>query len=330
MSAPSFDIGAYAAGEEDRIIETFTRVFGDEKPVSQWRWQHLDNPAGTQIWVARAADGAIASQFAGVPRKVRVAGAAVTFSEIVDSFTHPDYRRGLQRTGLFVKTALPFVEHYGRPDRNVVMYGLPNPQAYRIGARFIGYTPIDDAALPLMTASTADVGAADPECGQEVRATRVSRFSDDVTSLDSEISDRHDITVVRDAPYLNWRYPDHPVADYECIEARECDGKLLAAIALRHHWCDRPITIICDALIRPHPAFPGLLRFIRARAKARGSSEVKILLRPHTFEYAAVADLGWTPQPSHFRLVCGVYRDDVTVERLRDGWHTTLGDYDVC
>ena len=106
--------------------------------------------------------------------------------------------------------------------------------------------------------------------------------------------------------------------------------KLLAAIALRHQWCDQPITMICAALIRPHPAFPGLLRFIRARAKARGSSEVKTLLRPHTFEYAAVADLGWTPQPSHFRLVCGVYRDDVTVERLHDGWHTTLGDYDVC
>lgn len=328
--ADGFDIGAYVPGEEDAIVDTFQRVFGTVRPVSIWRWLHLDNPAGTQIWVARAPDGTIAAQFAGIPRRVRAAGEVVTFSEIVDSFTHPDYRRGLQRTGLFVKTALPFVEHHGRPDRNVVMYGLPNPQAYRIGARFIGYTPIDDDMAHLMTASVESAGPADPACGEEVVAGRVDRFSQDTTWLDGEIADRHEITTVRDAAYMNWRYADHPAVDYELIEARECDGKLLAAIALRHRWCDEPVTMVCDALVRPHPAFPGLMRYLSARAAAEGSTEMRMLVRDHTFEYSAIADLGWAPQPSHFRLVCGVYRDDMTVERLRDRWHVTLGDFDVC
>ena len=330
MTTQRFDIGPYQPGEEDRIVSTFEQVFQNRRPVSAWRWQHLQNPAGTQIFVARAADSTIASQFAGVPRRTRIGAEVVTFSEIVDSFTHPDFRRGLQRTGLFVKTATPFVEHYGRPDRNVVMYGLPNPEAWRIGQRFIGYTPIDDDMLPLLAAPTGDLGAPDPECGEEVRAAPVDRFSGDADWLDSALEQRHEISTVRDATYLNWRYAEHPAIDYDLVEARECDGKLLAAVAMHHGWCGEPVSLICDAILRPHPAFPGLLRYLRARAAAAGSREVRVLLRPHTVEYAALADLGWTPQPSHFRLVCGVYREDVTVARLRERWHVTLGDFDVC
>lgn len=329
MGAPRIEIGPYRAGDEASILETFGAVFGASRPPELWRWLHLDNPAGTQIWVARAADGRVVSQFAGVPRRVKVGDGIVTASEIVDSFTHPDFRRGLQRAGLFVKTALPFVEHYGHPDGNVFMYGLPNPQAYRIGARFIGYTPIDDDVLELMSADVTDAGAPDPACPEEVVVGPVERFSQDCDWLHGEVAPRHDITTIRDAAYLNWRYADRPDVAYELLEARECNGVLVAAIALRHGWCDEPVTVVCDAVLRPHPAFPGIVHYMESRAKASGATSVRALLRSGTPEYAAFADAGWRPEPSHLRLVCGVYRDDVTAERLRDSWSSSLGDFDV-
>ena len=329
MDPSRIEIGPYRAGDEASILETFGVVFGAERPPEFWRWMHLDNPAGTQVWVARTEGGQVISQFAGIPRRMKIGGAIVTASEIVDSFTHPEFRRGLQRTGLFVKTALPFVAHHGHPDGNVFMYGLPNPQAFRIGARFIGYSPIDEGALELMSTGVADAGAAEPACPEEVVIGPVARFSEDCDWLHQEVSPRHDITTVRDAAYLNWRYADRPDVEYELLEARECNGVLVAAIALRHGWCDEPVTAVCDAVLRPHPGFPGIVRYLEARGKASGATTVRALLRAGSAEYDAFADVGWHPEPSHLRLVCGVYRDDVTVERLRDRWFATLGDFDV-
>ena len=87
--------------------------------------------------------------------------------------------------------------------------------------------------------------------------------------------------------------------------------------------------VAADAFRWPHPAFPGIVRYLEARAKASGSTSARALLREGTPEYEAFADVGWRPEPSHLRLVCGVYRDDVTVERLRGDWFVTLGDFDV-
>ncbi len=323
------EFGPYRDGDEASILQTFARVFGDARSLDAWRWLHLRNPAGTQVWVARNPDGAVVSQFAGVPRRVKLGSEVITGSEIVDSFTHPDYRRGLQRTGLFVKTALPFVEHHGQPDRNVFMYGLPNPGAYRIGHRFIGYTPVDEDFIKLLTVDVSSAGPADPACPEQVTIGPVDRFSPDCDALFEEVSRRHPITVVKDQPYLNWRYADHPDVRYELLEARECNGALLAAAVLRHGWCDEPVTALCELVLRPHPAFPGVVRYLEGRAREEGSEQIRTLLRPWSPEFAAMADHGWEPEPSHFRLVCGVYRDDVTPERLRDEWFLTLGDFDV-
>lgn len=326
----AIEIGPYRPGDEEAIVQGFQRTFGDARDLDEWRWRHADNPAGLQAWVARTSDGRIVSQFASVPRRVKLRDEIVTFAEIVDSFTDPDFRKGLQRPGLFVRTALPFVEHHGRPDRNVVMYGLPTPSHYRIGHRFIGYTHVDDDCLELLRRELADAEEQpDPDCGEEVRAQLVDRFSDDCQALQDEVAPRYEISTVRDAEYLNWRYASRPGSPYRLVEARECDGRLLAAIAMRHDWDGEGTTAVCDAVVRPHPAFRGLLRYVCALARCAGDRRICALFRQGSLEYDVFADAEWRPFRSHLRLVCGIYRDDIKVDDLRERWHITLGDFDV-
>ena len=115
MSIPELEIRKYRPGDEGAILDTFNLVFREvcgagyvDRTMAQWQWQYRDNPQGNRIWLAVAADGTVAAQYAGVPLLVDTPWGAKTFVHCVDSMTHPDWRQGLKRKGLFVLTCEPF------------------------------------------------------------------------------------------------------------------------------------------------------------------------------------------------------------------------------
>ena len=100
-------IRSYQPGDEDAILESFNRVFGEicgegyvDRDLAFWRWEFLDNPMGHRISVAVTGDGVVAAHYAAVPVAMATSFGDAIFVQGVDSFTHPDYRRGLKRPGL--------------------------------------------------------------------------------------------------------------------------------------------------------------------------------------------------------------------------------------
>lgn len=323
-------IGPYVDGDEHEILRVFTKVFGVERSLEAWRWQYLENPAGTHIHLAKFPDGAVVSQFCGVPRRMKVRDEEYCFSEIVDSYTDPDYRQGLKKPGLFASTCYEFVNHFGRPDREIIMYGLPNPPAYRVGSRLLGYVKF--YKIELLT-KHLEGDAADPgdDVGGGVTAHPVERFSDDVDQLYASVSTHHDVMTIRDARYLNWRYTDRPDATYDQIEFRDAAGAIVGLCSLRHRWLDQPETVPAELLVgRDHPAVPHILRWIEARSRARGADRIRAMFRPDSPEWTGLASLGYVPERSPFRLVARTYeREVVPLDWLRDNWYVTMGDFDI-
>jgi hypothetical protein len=109
-----------------------------DRTMATWLWQYRDNPEGHRIWLAVAKDGTIAAQYAGVPLRVDTPHGEEVFVHCVDSMTHPEWRQGLKRKGLFVLTCEPFwAESKARGD--ALFYGFPVDAAFRIGQRYLKY-----------------------------------------------------------------------------------------------------------------------------------------------------------------------------------------------
>ena len=139
---------------------------------------------------------------------------------------------------------------------------------------------MEEDSIRLLTSAVRTPGPADPACPEEVTDGAVGRLSPDCDELFRQVTARHPITVIKDQTYLNWRYADHPDTSYELLEARECNGVLLAVAVLRHGWCDEPVPALCELVLRPHPAFPGLVRYLEGRAREDGSPQLRTPLRP--------------------------------------------------
>jgi GNAT superfamily N-acetyltransferase len=140
--------------------------------------------------------------------------------------------------------------------------------------------------------------------------------------------------VVRDAPYLQWRFLQVPLRRYDCFRATE-DDELTGYLVLRvAEISGMRAGLIVDFVVDPSPAGDRAGRALLGQAMARLASEdldlLASLMLPHAPEYRLLRRAGLRPLPrpllpQRFRLVV---RDGPAVRELKH-WFLTMGDYDV-
>ena len=320
----TIEIGPYRPGDEGEILRVFNQVFRVERSLDTWNWEYRDNPEGIHVFLGRFPDGQVVSQFAGIPRRIKVREGLACFAEIVDSLTDPEYRKGLKKPGLFATTCYRFVDHFGRPDREVVMYGLPNPPAFRVGSLLLGYSHLYD--VEYLTCEPGSDTAAHPPSVEVIDSV-----PDDVDGLWDRIRGRYDVATVRDRRYLQWRYGDRPDAEYELLSLRDDTADLFGFVVLRHRWLDDAVTALADWVVdRDHPRAPEAVQAVLAAARAAGTARIRAVFRPGSPEWNGLAAVGWVPEASRFRFVARTYdAERVPLAWLKDAWFITLGDFDI-
>ena len=330
-------IGPYRPGDEASILALFKLVFNVDRSIAVWNWQFRDCPQGIHAFVGRLDDGTIVSQFTGIPVKVKVRERTLCFAQMVDSMVHPDFRGGLKKKGLFAATVDAFVEHFGHIDREVIMMGLPNPEAFRVGRKLCGYVPMTKVYVHAKEiAPDLGLGMPPEDVGFRMNKFRVAivpRFAPDLDALFRRVAPAHAAIAWRDAEAMNWRYPDSPQWSYVLLEARLEPSHELAGVAvLRQQWLGQPDLIIADWLV--DAAIPGaaeaLLSTTEHLAKKAGMRRVVCLLNPMCAESRFFEDADYTLAPTQFRMVSRTYMPDVvTPEWLNRWWYYTMGDFDI-
>ncbi len=330
----------YRPGDDRGILDTFNLVFREacgegyvDRSLDYWRWQFLDNPEGLRISIAVTDDGLVTAHYGGVPYRVATVYGDKLFIHIVDSFVHPEYRKGLKRPGLFVDTAVPwFSDCYIRGD--AVPYGYPVRIAERIGQRFLNYNHM---RIVNYLCRDLQAQAAVPEregpAGIEVR--RVDVLGIEVNDLFERFAAERPCLVRRSVAYLTWRYLRPPGIEYEIYEARS-EGQLRGLMVMRavHELIPAACTI-ADWIV---PGLDGdVTEALLARAVARGREcgreRLLAVFADTSVEFASFRELGFDLVPSKTyqerRLTFQIYDDDLTWDWLRENWWYTLGDSDL-
>lgn len=335
LSHPPYTIRLAGAGDGPGIVETFNLVFAEGNPwfvprtLPEWNWEFVENPAGRQAWIAVHEDGTVAAHFAGLPLRAVADGAPATLAHIVDSYTHPAHRSGLKRPGLFVRTALAYVDWFMWPDRNLVNFGFPVPAAWRIGAGQVGYVFVRTQnylalpaarELPRPTAAAETLGAGDP-------------LGPEVERLFRRCARGGDVMAARDAAFYEWRVRRHPRLAYRIGVVR--DGGELRGLAVYRDgaYTDTPQGLLVDWLVpdADRDAGRALLGWARELAREGGQNQAGIVLADTDPWWLPLQELGLRARGTKYVLVHGdVGRPAApSGERLRACWRYTLLDTDL-
>lgn len=324
------EIRAYAPGDESEILAVWHRVFPwATRSLEEWNWEFRDNPEGLHAFVGVTPTGRVVSQFTGIPRCVKVGNERRQFAEMVDSLSDPEFRAGLKKMGLFATTVHRYVDRYGTKDAETVMYGLPTQEAFRLGQKLCGYVHIDHLESVVVP----------PESGWNLPAgvtvERWTRFGSEMDAFWSRIESQHDVVVVKDARYLNWRYPDRPGVDYRIAALRDAAGTVFAVLIVRDRWLETERkcrqTAAADWIVdRAHPQAGAAFHALAALAGEVDAERGAVVFRRNGPEWNAAAARGLGTVPVDFRFVARTYDfEHVSIERLAGGWDVGLGDFDV-
>lgn len=336
MSLPDLTVRLYRPGDEDRILETFNLVFREvcgpdfvDRTMEQWLWQYMDNPAGYRMSLAVAPDGTVVSQYAGVPVFVDSPWGEIRFIHCVDSMTHPRWRKGLKRPGIFVITGLPFSAR-SRKIGDAVLYGFPVEMAWRIGNRYLEYHHLRIIDFLLRDKSLPELPA--PE---GIVCERVDAIPADLNELYARVRPEKQCLLRRDLSYLDWRYLQNPHRDdYELWAARR--GEELCGFVVLKPKAE----LVPDSLIladwlcseQDEEAAAALLHVASRRAR-EGERTMLAVFPEWSPEWRRFEAAGFVKTPSanwlERRLVYLITGTPITSECLEDSWWYTLGDSDL-
>lgn len=327
----------YRPGDEHKILETFNTVFQQEcgegyvaRSLEGWKWQYLDNPGGTQVLLAVAEDGTIASQYAAVPQLAETGHGPCRFVHVVDSMTHPEYRQGLQREGLFATLGRAFTADY-EMHGNEIGYGLPVRIAERIGRRLLDYTFMRTVEYWLRAPTMPPLSIPD-----EIRIEHSTNIPAEADAMWASCLPTRPCTVRKDRAYLQWRYAEGPNSkSYLRIAAWR--GENLAGILIlrpSHELIPNACTIadmVCHD--EDESAARALLGEACRLARLRNRTLLAVFADhdPHARRLQAIgAERISSGQWLERRLTYRITGPHSTPEQLETLWRYSLGDTDLC
>jgi hypothetical protein len=293
--------------------------------MAEWRWQFLENPAGWRMFVAVHEDKVV-GQYVGVPLRMIVEGQERVFTQPLDSMVHPAHRAGLKRPGLFVKLGVTYFDTYQGRDRDLINYGLPIDEAFRVGKTFFHYEVVRQ-----QTVLARELFAGESTLSSEVH--EIARFDERARRLYDRCSAAWGASAIRDDAFWNWRFADHPRVRYRALGVSDEHGELRGvAIWSAGSWTGRPVGLICDWLVPPDDgAAAGMLvRALEALTREAGLPLLAGIFPEWSPWHLDFQERGYLVRPSGYFMNCCPLRGRIEAEWLRDNWWYQLADTDLC
>ena len=287
---------AYREGDEDGILELWKatypeREYNREGWLRWWHWKYKENPAGPgRIWLAEH-DGRIVGQKPIVPVLMKIGTKIVTAFQNIDTMTHPDHRR----QGIYESLSRKTVAE-AEKDGIHIGYTFPSKVTHPILVKRLGWfdvaisrivfkplnwqntltTRIDNRFLLNICARGGNLvsrvfcrtGEAQVMAGATIN--QVYSFDERINDFWNRVSDQHEIMVVRNKDYLNWRYVAVPSSKY-LMHVVEKDEQIYGYLVLRYAQQESTkVAVIFDILAESEQIARCLISKATERCKQEG------------------------------------------------------------
>ena len=353
----------YRQGDEGQVVRLFEKVFRKQMDpkggsLGHWHWEFLGRPE-QDVLIRLAWDGyRLVGQYAAGPIRLWVNGQEKRAALSYDTMTDPEY----QGRGIFTSLASSLIaDMQGKGYHSI--FGFPNGNSIhgfmkKLGWRRIGVPPVCIRPVSLshilhaqlrVPARLADwiscffTGLIQLFGNGRIRAAsskyriiEESAFGDWADHLWDRCKDQHQVWVVRDRAYLNWRYIEKPYNSYRIISARQGEHVAGFAVVCQSDKHAGSSMFIMDLLVDEAEAAYALLGQILADAKSRRDTLICAMIPRHSMLHRIFRRCGFLrlpeklfPQELHFagRLLGNDAVDDAFYDA--NAWGLSWGDDDV-
>lgn len=342
------EIGRFRPDDRRGVETLYRRTHGADAAEAsrlRWDWQHRRNPSNPTgepgIWVAREGPTVI-GQYSTLPVRVSIKGIEVQGAWGSDASVAPEReRQGLgealvrawdRNNGAALALGVSsqsrhLLDRLHWPHAHVVPC-LVKPLTRR-AVRLTNWPPALNRLMSALTLPVIHVVARSRPLRAECQPIR--RFDLSFTALWERLAPKFDLSVRRDAAYLNWRYIEPPHVRYSVVALKR-QGEVHGYAVYRHrHEPLGRVTLLVDFLVDPDDVsgLKTLLRWVDREARAEDSDKVRCYVMNGAFRrvlrrngyFNVKSTLEVSVKVNAVQVPKGFYDEN-------DGWHITYGDSD--
>lgn len=204
------EIASYTNEFKRSILDLFAKSFGKELPENVWNWRYEKNPFSEKKLIELMLDGdVVAGHYALWPVELEVEEEIISSAMSMTTMTHPDYGG----RGIFTKLADSVYQSAFNESHIKLVWGFPNANSHygfikRLKWKDIGTIPmlsIDNEGMERYPS----IDFKEKKLFNDVDAAKLKSNSDGM------------IRLRKSAEYLNWRYFDNPMFQYQVLTTSE-------------------------------------------------------------------------------------------------------------
>lgn len=324
-------IRPYRPGDEVGVLAGHNRIF-PARGMAHWLWKFRDNPTGeVHVMLAEHEKDGIVGAYVTLPAPFLIEGTPRIVGQCVDLWVLPEHRRAGPRPGLFVNLALAHYELWGGKGakQNSFHHGWPIA-TWRIGQKYLRYEMVRDWDFLFRELPPGGLPARATPAGLVVR--QVARFDADLDALWAEFARTTQLSAIRDARYMNWRYADAHDATYELHECREAgSGRLRGVMVVALRDFVMPNTCFVVDWLAPADDADATVALVAAaerRANALRANALVTLFQHRDPRFLGFQRLGFLVYGTiYFQVV--IPFDAHETAFYKEQWYHTLGDSDL-
>jgi hypothetical protein len=351
MTSKPWRVRAYRPGDERALATLWTASFHRTMTDAYWRWKAKGRPSEVEnVGVAVGPDDNPIAQFVGIPCRAVVRGVERPVMVGADVVTAPEFRR----QGVFTETARRLFDTWRQAGVALVL-GLANDR-WGSRAEALGYEryfkihwfvrPLRPerwlarrARLPLLARSRWLGGwwnaLWDRPPHRDITVRLLNAPTRELDALWQRAAPRAQLSLVRDAAWVTWRYFAPPVAPAQAyrVVLAERQGSPAGYAAYRIVRRERASSAQLAEVFAPGDgeALEALVRDVVARAAAEDADLVTTLAVRGSDVQRALRRAGFVFSPGAYRLEAVRLDPSIASAVLNDAsaWWLAGGDFDV-
>ncbi len=201
---------SYRPGDETEILELFLKAFGKPLSYQFWQWRFANNPFVTRPMISLMwEEETPAGHYAVSGTEICIDGEVHPFSLSGTTMTAPGY----EGKGIFSTLALNLYDRVAKDYGIAGVMGFPNHKSHYALIKKIHWKDVNmltNFSIPGIKAGVREIP------GMRLITRFEQRHADFIYQSIGELG--FSVFVNRSAAYLNWRYLDCPVQEYDCFE----------------------------------------------------------------------------------------------------------------
>lgn len=194
----------FSDGDEVQIQKLFFETYQTELKSELWQWRFFGNPFGVSNIKLAFDENTLVGHYAVSPVEAIISNKKIVLAHSLTTMIHPEY----QGRGLFSKMASELYENIKNDDYFAV-WGFPNNNSYYGFVKNLNWSPIVD--IPILSCKKA--GQFTSQRLEIQKGFRGIVFEDYVDTTYNQL--------LKSDKYINWRYINHPVNNYECLQLKD-------------------------------------------------------------------------------------------------------------